>query len=52
MVGILKVGDQIRTNHSSFRIISDYEAYNNAIDQNYESEDAIFNRYNYKKDTP
>ena len=45
MIGNLKVGDQIRQTHSRFRIISDYEAYINAIDQDYESKDSIFNGY-------
>ena len=33
MVGNLKVGDGIRQIHIRFRNISDYEAYNNAIDE-------------------
>ena len=52
MVGNLKVGDQIRHPHMRFRNISDYEAYNNAIDQEYDTEDAIFNVYIYKLKTP
>ena len=52
MVGNLKVGDQIRQTHIRFRNISDYEAYINAIDQDYESEDSIFKGYLYKIDTP
>ena len=52
MVGNLKVGDQIRQTRIRFRNISDYEAYVNAIDQDYDSEDAIFNGYNYKINTP
>ena len=52
MVGNLKVGDQIRQTHVIFRNISDYEAYINAIDQDYDSEDAIFNGYIYKLNTP
>ena len=52
MVGSLKVGDQIRETHFRFRSFSDYEAYNNAIDQDYESEDAIFNGYVYEINTP
>ena len=51
MVGNLKVGDQIRQTHIRFRNISDYEAYINAIDQDYDSEDAIFNGYVYKLNT-
>ena len=52
MVGNLKVGDQIRQTHISIRNNNDFEAYINAIDQNYDSEDAIFNGYNYNLDTP
>ena len=47
MVGNLKVGDQIRQTHIRFRNITDYEAYVNSIDQDYDSEDAIFNVYIY-----
>ena len=52
MVGNLSVGDQIRETHIRFRNFNDYENYINAIDQNYDSEDAIFNGYIYKIDTP
>ena len=52
MIGNLKVGDQIRQTHIRFRNISDYEAYINSIDQDYDSDDAIFNGYIYKIDTP
>ena len=52
MVGSLKVGDQIRQTHFTFRNVNDYEAYINAIDQDYDSEDAVFNGYIYKIDTP
>ena len=52
MIGNLKVGDQIRQTHIRFRNIADYEAYINAIDQDYDSEDSIFNGYIYKLDTP
>ena len=52
MGGNLKVGDQIRQTHIRFRNISDYEAFINAIDQDYESEVSIFNCYIYKLDTP
>ena len=51
MVGNLKVGDQIRQTHIRFKFIIDYEAYINAIDQDYDAEDAIFNGYIYKIDT-
>ena len=52
MIGNLSIGDQLGTNHIRFRIITDYEAYFNAIDQEYESEDAFFTGYFYKTDTP
>ena len=52
MVGNLKVGDQIRQTYIRFRNIGDYESYINAIDQDCDSEDAIFNGYIYKIDTP
>ena len=52
MVGHLKVGDQIRQTHIRFRSISDYEAYINSIDEGYDAEDAIFNGYIYKVNTP
>ena len=51
MVGNSKVGDQIRQTHIRFRKISEYEAYINAIDQNYDSEDSIFDGYVYKLNT-
>ena len=44
-VGTLKVGDQIRQTPIRFRNIADYEAYINAIVQDYESEDSVFNGY-------
>ena len=52
MVGTLKVGDQIRQNHIRFRIMDDYEAYINSIDQDYDSDDAFFNGFVYKIITP
>ena len=52
MVGKLSVGDQIRETQFRFRNITDYEANINAIDQDYESEESIFNGYIYKMDTP
>ena len=52
MVRNLKDGDQIRQTHIRFRIISDYEAYINAIDEGYDAEDAVFIGYIYKLDTP
>ena len=52
MVGNLKVGDQLRQTHIRFRNISDYEAYINSTDEGYDAEDAIFNGYIYKINTP
>ena len=52
MVGNLKVGDQICQTKIRFRNMDDFEAYINSIDQDYDSEDAIFNGYFYKLDTP
>ena len=52
MVGNLKVGDQIRQTHIRFRNMDDFEAYINSIDQDYDSDDSIFNGYIYKIDTP
>ena len=51
MVGNLKVADHIRDTRVRFRNINDYEAYINKIDQDYESDDAIFIGYIYKSDT-
>ena len=45
MVGSLKVGDQIRQTHISFRNMDDFESYINAIDEGYDAEDAIFNGF-------
>ena len=52
MIGNLKIGDQIRQTHVRFRNMDDYEAYINSIDQDYDSEDAIFSGYIYKLNTP
>ena len=52
VVGNLKVGDQIRQTHIRFRNMDDFEAYINAIDQDYDSDDSIFNGYIYKINTP
>ena len=52
MVGNLKIGDQIRQTHIRFRNIDDFEAYVNSIDQDYDSDDSIFNGYFYKINTP
>ena len=52
MIGNLKIGDQIRQTHIRFRNMDDFEAYINSIDQDYDSDDTIFNGYIYKLDTP
>ena len=52
MVGGLKDGDQLRQTHIRFRNITDYEQYINAIDEDYEFEDGIFNGYIYKINSP
>ena len=51
MDGDLKVGDQIRQTVTRFKNMDNFEAYINSIDQDYDSEDAIFNGYIYKLDT-
>ena len=51
MVGSLVIGDQIRQTHIRFRNVADYESYIYAIDQNYETDDAIFNGYIHKINT-
>ena len=52
MVGNLKVGDRIRQIHFRFRNIAEYESYINSNDEVYDAEDAIFNGYIYKINTP
>ena len=52
MVGNLKIGDQIHQTHTRFRNMDEFEAYINAIDEGYDAEDAIFNGYIYKINTP
>ena len=52
MVGREKIADQSHESHIRFRKLDDYEAYIDAIDQDYESEDAISNGYIYKIITP
>ena len=51
MVSNLKISDQIRETNIRFRKKDDFEAYINAIDVDYDSEDAIFKGYIYKLDT-
>ena len=52
MDGRLKIGDQIRETVTRFKNMDYFEAYITSIDRDYESEDAIFNGYIYKLDTP
>ena len=52
MGGELSSGDHIRQTGIGFRIFTDYELYINAIDQEYESEVAIFYRRVYMLSTP
>ena len=52
MVGYLNVADHIRQTNVRFRNMDDYESYTNAIDEGYDAEDAIFNCYIYKINTP
>ena len=52
MVVNLKVGGQIRQTHNRFRNIDDFESYINSIEEGYDAEDAIFNGYIYKINTP
>ena len=48
----LKVGGQIRQTNIRFTNMHDFEAYINAIDEGYDAEDAIFNGYIFKINTP
>ena len=52
MFGNLKVGDQIRQTRIRFRNMDDFESYINAIDEEFDAADAIFNGYIYKLKTP
>ena len=52
MVGNLKIGNHIRDTRVRFRNINDFEAKFNKIDQGYECDDAFFNGYIYKLNTP
>ena len=51
MVGTLLVGDQLRQTHIRFRNLDDFENYINSIDQDFDSDDSIFNGYIYKINT-
>ena len=52
MTGTLQIGDQLRQTHIRFRNFIDYEACINSIDEGYDAEDAIFDGYFYKVNTP
>ena len=52
MIGELSIADLIRQTHIRFRNPTVFESYINAIDQDYESEDAILNGYIVKINTP
>ena len=52
MIEKLTVGDQIRETQSRFRKITDCEHFINSIDEGYDAEDAIFNVYINKTNTP
>ena len=52
MIGTILVGDQLRQTHIRFRKMIDFESYIKSIDQDYDSDDSIFNGYIYKIDTP
>ena len=52
MVGTLIVGDQLRQTHIRFRKMIDFETYINSIDQDYDSDDSLFNGYISKINTP
>ena len=45
MMGTLRIGDQMRQTHISFRNINDYEPYINSIDESYDAGDRVFNGY-------
>ena len=48
----VKNGDQIRQTHFRFRNNADHEAYINSIDQDSGAEDAIFDVYIFKLNSP
>ena len=52
MVGSLIIGDQVRQTLFGLKNKDDYESYINSIDEGYDSEDSVFNGYNYKINTP
>ena len=52
MAGKLSIADYLRETHIRLRSITDYEAYVNAIDHDYEPKDAVLNGYTYKINFP
>ena len=52
MVGKVSIADHVQETRIRFRILTEYEQYINAIDQDYESKDANFKGYFSKIDTP
>ena len=52
MIGNLKVGDQVRQKHITFKNMDDFESYINSIDEGYDADDSIFNGYIYTLNTP
>ena len=52
MVEKFSLGDQIRETHKRYKNMDDFKSYINAMDQDYESEGAIFNGYIYEINTP
>ena len=52
LIGRLKIGNQIRETHNRFKNINGYGSFINSIDQDYESEDSVFNGDIYKFNTP
>ena len=49
MIGTLVYGENTRSNHMSFRKISDYESYINSAGDAYDSGDSIFKGYVFFK---
>ena len=52
MVDNLEVGDQTRQTYIRFRFMDDFESYFKSTDEVYYAEDAIFNGFTYKINTP
>ena len=52
VVGNLSLGDQIRETQIRFRNVDVFASYVKAIDEGYETEDAIFNGYIHKINSP